>query len=114
MQVVQTAGAPPNPGNMYFPRRSCTQKSKNALRKIVSPNEILPWFGRGLTATLPKKRDAPYETISSVLDNKIHDARSIKGIADRSNGRTRNDLAYRIPIRSGARNQPISAYGSQA
>jgi hypothetical protein len=61
MQVVHTAGAPPNHGNMYFPRRSCTQKSKNALRKIVSPNEILPWFGRGLTATFLMKR---------ILDNK--------------------------------------------
>src|ERR1700751_5421712 len=42
MHVVHTAAAPPNQGRMYLPSRSCTQKRRKALRKIVIPNGVFP------------------------------------------------------------------------
>src|SRR5262249_30188096 len=38
MQVVQTAGLPPNQGKMNLLMRGCTWNSKNALTKIVEEN----------------------------------------------------------------------------
>jgi hypothetical protein len=35
MQVVHTAGVPPNQGRMIFPIRGWTWNSRKALRKIV-------------------------------------------------------------------------------
>ena len=40
MQVVQTAGLPPNHGRMRLLTSGCTWKSRNALRKIVNANRI--------------------------------------------------------------------------
>ena len=38
MQVVQTAGLPPNHGRMRLLTSGCTWKSRKALRKIVNAN----------------------------------------------------------------------------
>ena len=40
MQVVQTAGLPPNHGRMRLLTSGCTWNSRNALRKIVNANRI--------------------------------------------------------------------------
>jgi hypothetical protein len=40
MQVVQTAGEPPNHGSKSFPIRSCTMKSKKAERNITAAESM--------------------------------------------------------------------------
>ncbi len=53
MQVVHTAGVPPNQGSTYLLSSGCTSNSKNALKKIVSaktqlsqPNREVVFIGR--------------------------------------------------------------------
>ena len=36
MHVVHIAGVPPNHGRKNFPSRSCTEKSRNAPRKMLA------------------------------------------------------------------------------
>ena len=48
-------GCTTKPGRMYLPSRSCTQKSKKALRKIVGPKGVLARPDCRFTATMVRE-----------------------------------------------------------
>src|SRR3984957_8796430 len=77
MHVVQTAAAPPNQGRMYLPSKSCTQKRRKALRKIVIPNGCLR--GCRLTAADCGQRRS-CQNANSLHDVLSADLGNVKGL----------------------------------
>src|SRR5574338_409252 len=71
MQVVHTAGAPPNHGNSCLPRMNCTRKSKNAPRPIATANRTAEARERAADVTAARDyRKAPPQHIRGERDNR--------------------------------------------